>query len=294
MITGKISRFWIIVVMAVIACGCAAFPQRPSDGTQGPGDGAGRAEKLAALRPSAERYRSLAIACEKERQLYKAAFLWMVVRDILPDDRQASRKIEELEETIRRGANQHVLKGGDHVRQKAPVYARNEYLKALAYDANRRDAIEWLRRHPEDEGYTIYETKPGDTAKTIAQKIYGDAGKDFVVVAFDGARHDDSLKPGTMLKLPRIDIPAPPPEFRQRPKNKHKTAYLQDAPRMEKGVDKAGAEDHYRKGVSFFLAEDVKRAIREWEETLKLDPEHPNARRNIEKARKLLKNGRGK
>jgi hypothetical protein len=35
----------------------------------------------------------------------------------------------------------------------------------------------------------------------------------------------------------------------------------------------------------------MQRAIREWEETLSLDPEHPNARRNIEKARSLLKKG---
>lgn len=39
-----------------------------------------------------------------------------------------------------------------------------------------------------------------------------------------------------------------------------------------KGYDKAGAEDHYRKGLNYFLAEDLQGAIREWQETLRLDP----------------------
>ena len=57
-----------------------------------------------------------------------------------------------------------------------------------------------------------------------------------------------------------------------------------------KVYDKAGAENHYRKGLNYFLAEDLQGAIREWEETLRLDPEHPNAKRDIEKARSLLVN----
>jgi len=46
--------------------------------------------------------------------------------------------------------------------------------------------------------------------------------------------------------------------------------------------------DHYRRGMNCFLAEDLQGAIREWEETLRLDPNHPNARRDAEKARSLL------
>ena len=57
-----------------------------------------------------------------------------------------------------------------------------------------------------------------------------------------------------------------------------------------KVYDKARAEDHYKKGLNFFLAEDLQGAIKEWEETLRFDPGHPNAKRDIEKARSLLVN----
>ena len=47
------------------------------------------------------------------------------------------------------------------------------------------------------------------------------------------------------------------------------------------------AEAHYGAGMRRFLAEDLEGAIREWEKTLSLDPAHPKARRDIEKARRL-------
>jgi len=47
-------------------------------------------------------------------------------------------------------------------------------------------------------------------------------------------------------------------------------------------------EIHYRRGVKFFLNEDLENAIAEWEETLVLDPDHQKAKRDIEDARKLL------
>ena len=36
-----------------------------------------------------------------------------------------------------------------------------------------------------------------------------------------------------------------------------------------------------------FLEEDLDGAVREWEKALSLDPAHPKARRDIEKARRL-------
>ncbi len=50
------------------------------------------------------------------------------------------------------------------------------------------------------------------------------------------------------------------------------------------------AEDHYAKGVRYFLAEELDKAIKEWGKTLRLDPEHSEAKRDIEKARRLLEN----
>lgn len=51
---------------------------------------------------------------------------------------------------------------------------------------------------------------------------------------------------------------------------------------------KIQAENHFNKGVSLFVEEKLAAAIMEWEKALELDPQHPQARPSIEKARKLL------
>ena len=49
------------------------------------------------------------------------------------------------------------------------------------------------------------------------------------------------------------------------------------------------AEENYRLGVNFFVNEEFDRAIDRWQDTLRQNPQHPKARQDIEKARRLLK-----
>jgi len=48
------------------------------------------------------------------------------------------------------------------------------------------------------------------------------------------------------------------------------------------------AEEHYRRGVKFFVNEQLEKAVKEWEITLTLNPDHKKARANIEKTNNLL------
>ena len=48
------------------------------------------------------------------------------------------------------------------------------------------------------------------------------------------------------------------------------------------------AENHYRRGVKYFVNEKLKKAILEWEKTLALNPVHKEAEKNIQKAQALL------
>jgi len=51
---------------------------------------------------------------------------------------------------------------------------------------------------------------------------------------------------------------------------------------------KKQAEAHYLQGVKYFLNEELKSAIKEWEKTLTLNPEHKKAKKNIKNTRSLL------
>ena len=53
-------------------------------------------------------------------------------------------------------------------------------------------------------------------------------------------------------------------------------------------VKKKLAETHYIKGVKYFVDEKLDNAIKEWETTLTLDPNHPKAKTDMENARSLL------
>ena len=53
---------------------------------------------------------------------------------------------------------------------------------------------------------------------------------------------------------------------------------------------KAQAENLYLEGVKHFVAQDLDAAVKEWERTLQLDPEHPKAKKDLEKARRMREN----
>jgi tetratricopeptide (TPR) repeat protein len=48
------------------------------------------------------------------------------------------------------------------------------------------------------------------------------------------------------------------------------------------------ADAHYRQGVMYYVNEELAKAIHQWEQALDLDPGHPKAKKNIEKAKSLL------
>jgi len=47
------------------------------------------------------------------------------------------------------------------------------------------------------------------------------------------------------------------------------------------------ADAHYRKGISYFLSENLDKAIEEWEEVLRLRPNHLKAQKDLKNARKM-------
>jgi hypothetical protein len=48
------------------------------------------------------------------------------------------------------------------------------------------------------------------------------------------------------------------------------------------------AEEHYKAGVQHFVDQKLEQAVTEWEKTLQLNPDHPNAGKDLAKTRKLI------
>lgn len=230
-------------------------------------------------------YRTRALAYEKKGELQQALFAWKIVRSFRPDDPEGLEKIEQLQKRIQDVAGNHFQKGLDYLNNSSLQAARKEFLLVLAYDRENVAALEYLKTKTIEPDYTSYEIRQGDTISGIAKRIYGDPKRDFLIAYFNDLTSNDQLKAGMVLKLPILEA-EPKREVRLEAKRENKNKPRTASP--PKIYDKARAEEHYRKGVNYFLAEDLQGAIKEWEETLRLYPEHPNAKRDIEKARSLL------
>jgi tetratricopeptide (TPR) repeat protein len=59
------------------------------------------------------------------------------------------------------------------------------------------------------------------------------------------------------------------------------------------GVLHKAAEPVYLEGVKYFIAEDLQKAVETWERALQMDPWHPKAQGDLQKAKQLLEKVRG-
>lgn len=275
-------RFICIAGLLLALFGCTELPrvivvQRPEKPP----------EKEDLFKGVPETYRAKAIEREKAGELQQALFAWKIVHGFNPDDTESSQNIQALTKQAQALADNHFQKGVEFLGRNAQHAARRELLMALAYNPEHREALDYLRQKAVDPDVTVYEVKQGDTVAAIAQKIYRDPGKDFVVAYFNDLGITDQLRPGAALRLPVIDA-EPKADAKTEPRAQPKAASKTKPAPPASSYDKAGAESHYRKGLQYYLAENLQGAVKEWEEALRLDPEHPSARRDIEKARRLF------
>lgn len=235
-----------------------------------------------------EKYYLEAVKSEKSGEFPKTLFYWRVVQSFTPNDQAASEKVLFWETRIRREAENHFLKGLENFKQNSTQEAQKEFLIALAYNPEHHQALDYLKHELSEPVWTIYEVKKGDTPRKISQEIYKDPDKDFLIVYFNNLNSQDPLRPGMTLKLP---ILAPTWTAKKVPSQEslHKPPAPSKPLKLDASLQEQ-ADIHYAKGIKYFLSEELEKAIEQWEETLRINPNHPNAKRDLQRARSLLKN----
>lgn len=235
-----------------------------------------------------EKYYREAVRLEKEGDLLKALAYWKIVQRFRPHDPEVSRKILTGERWTQQESERHFLRGLEKLGQNLIQDARREFLLALAYNPEHPQALDYLRHRLNDPVWTFYEVKKGDSLKKISQEIYKDPDKDFLIAYFNHLDRQDPLPPGMTLKLPALpslsmDRKIPPQEISPKVSDIPKPSRL-DMSSQEQ------ADIHYARGMKYFLSEELEKAIEQWEETLRINPNHPNAKRDLQRAQNLLKN----
>jgi len=235
-----------------------------------------------------EKYYLEAIKLERSGEFPKTLFYWRVVQSFTSNDQEASEKALLWETRILREAENHFLKGLEHFKQNSVQEARKEFLIALAYNPEHNQALDYLKHKLNEPVWTMYEVKKGDTMRKISQEIYKDPEKEFLIAYFNNLDSRNPLRPGMALKIP-ILAPAgmpkkvPPEEMPPKTPVPSKPLKLDAALQEQSDV-------HYARGMKYFLSEELAKAIEQWEETLRIYPNHPNAKRDLQRARNLLKN----
>jgi len=310
------------------------------------------------------RHTEKAAEYEKKGDLLKALRSWEIVYDFTPDDGKVSTQIIYLKSQIQKTASGHYNKGVAYYQNNSMKAALKEFLLALSLNPDHKEALDYVKYRMTGDELIVYEVKKGDTAKGIAQKVFNDSSKDFLIAYFNDLNKKTHLEPGMAILLPPPEAVHIEPEtapsgeetdefinvkqimrkarvyfnakkYQQSastaekileydPVNKdamdlknasyyamggilRKKKKYTEALAMFNNVDpdyknvrhiiellgnndknKSRAAEHYMSGVNYYMSQDLDKAIKEWEITLVLDPDHPNAKKDIENARSFL------
>ena len=359
-----------VMLLVLVIFGCATAPPKLTP------------EKVS-LPAFPQRYRDLAADYEKTGELRRALLCWEVIQTFQPTDEEVAGKIASLKARALTLAEQHFKQGVSYYKNNSVTAARREFSLALYYNPEHADALAYLKIKLNEEDYTLYEAKPGDTLREIARKTYNDPQKDFLIAYFNNLGKDPKLAPKTILRLPILEIsqtkataemkemPMDPKELLAEPRdskemkeaegakevkevkkademiakaeiyfkaNKFKeTASIteeilsvdpsnkrardltnasyyrlgktlsaqkkyeealnqlahvepgyRDVSALIPSVKKQLAEVHYVNGIKYYTEEKLDQAVQEWEETLKLNPQHPKAKGDMDNALKLI------
>jgi tetratricopeptide (TPR) repeat protein len=286
---------------------------------------------------------------ERAGDLQRALFSWEIVRAFDRDNAELLQRTTRLKEVIRTKAEEHYERGVKYFQSNDAPAARKEFLATLFYDPGHKQALEYVKLRLAQQELRFYQTRRGDTARSIAKKEYADQKLAYLVAYFNDLSEEAELEPGLTLQLPIL-----PTTFGKRQPHREdmvdmaralyqageyeqsvsvakgvlanepaekEAAELMRASTYETGrmllrekryvealkvfrglkpdyrdvrqiiqiLEKnlqGEAESHYKKGLVYYSSGDLDRAIEEWQETLRLNPTHPQAGQDVKKARR--------
>ncbi len=145
-------------------------------------------------------YQSKAIILEKKDDLHLALANWRVAEKLLID------KINTLTEHIDNNAEKHFQKGLTFYNIGFDELAKLEFVKTLRYDRSNNEALSYLNDRLKKSRVILYEIKLNDDFKSISESVYKDSEGGYIVKYFSGKNESNELQPGTIIKLPILNV----------------------------------------------------------------------------------------
>jgi tetratricopeptide (TPR) repeat protein len=280
----NVSR-WGAISLVLVIVGCASAPPKPT-----PEKPSEKSAEKPSLPSSPQRYLDLAMHYEKSGELPRALLCWQVVQTFQPTDGEVAGKIAELKARMLALAEQHFKRGQAYYKSNAVPAARREFAFTLYYDPEHSEALAYLKNRLNEEDYTLYEVKSGDTLREIARKIYNDPQKDFLVAYFNDLGKDPKLAPKMVLMLPILEISQPkgtpdakelmmdPKELLAEPRESKETKETQETKETKEAKEAKETREMMAKAEINFKANKFKETVSITEDILSIDPNNKQAR----------------
>ena len=330
------------IILALLFTGCISgqTPRAPAE------------KDSPSYAPSSESYQNKALQLEEAGEIQRALYYWRIAGGLEPMNKGISEKIDQLEAITRWISKRHFRRGLAFYEKNQKSMARREFLVVLRYDPYHEGALFYIKEKLAPLQFFPYIVTQKDSFRTIAEKVYKDPDKSFLIALLAEKANRNRPISGQVLLLPILDdrfitpvvdlerelnfakkrvsekdydeaIKILKPLFALEPENKNTRALMNrayyewgirlngnDRPvealkklekvdptyrdvmikiRSTQAILKKQGEEHYRRGLKYFVDDDIERAIEEWERTLYLDPGHKKAKKNILDAKKILK-----
>jgi len=143
-------------------------------------------------------------------ELQSALFFLKIAAVLSPDDMEIVGKISDLKLTIDNKSKKYFRKGEKFYYQNKIKAARKQFLIALRYNPDHKEALDYLKNKLIPKEYINYTFKKNDSLKIISKKFYKDPELFFLIAYFNSLESDSKPEPGKTLRIPILE-----PEFNQ-------------------------------------------------------------------------------
>ncbi len=177
------------LILTATTCGCAAL----------------QPESVQPEARPAETYTKKAQALEDQSELQLALFTWQIIAQLDKDSNAPTSSIQRLQQKTAKAASRHFQQGRKYYKAGEYEKARREFLIALRYKPDHRQALFYLKTRLQRHEQATYRVQPGDSFIRIATKVFKDSGKAYIIAHFNGLDPQKPLLIGQTLWLPDID-----------------------------------------------------------------------------------------
>jgi tetratricopeptide (TPR) repeat protein len=163
-----------------------------------------RQEARTPIALSKESYSRKAAEFEKQGELRQALFALQVAAWIDPEDIHVLEKIQSVASTIAAAADECYQRGVEYDQKRDFLNARLQFLKVIHLLPDHPKAQHYLRSRLHTAGHATYRVQRGDSFTKIANDIYKDVSKAYIIAYFNDLDPHRPLYIGTLLVLPEL------------------------------------------------------------------------------------------